>query len=184
MLEFEQRTNERLQQFLRNDWDCEVVFWKDLKCPQQSPATGTRGGRAICGEVHDHAAYVTGEFCSHAGLFATMPGLCRTLLKMNESYQMIAQVSKALQTNSYDRFVLGFDRMQNGDNSLAGRGCSTLTFGHLGFTGTSFWIDPQRLRGQVIFTNATQNYCYERTKLNQIRTEIGSVAWATDCPQQ
>lgn len=177
MLEYEKKTGKKFPQFLGEDWDAQMVFWKELARPEQSPSTGTRGGKAIRGEVHDPNAYIIGEFCSHAGLFATLPGLCQTLLTMNEKYQMIGKVQKALQSEQFDRFVWGFDRVQDAQTSLAGQGSSSVTFGHLGFTGTSFWIDPQLLKGHVILSNATQNPGYAREKLNHIRREIGQTVW-------
>jgi CubicO group peptidase (beta-lactamase class C family) len=62
-------------------------------------------------------------------------------------------------------------------NTLAGLGCSENTFGHLGFTGTSFWIDLEKARGAVILTNATQSYWYERSGLTNLRKTIGEAIW-------
>ena len=50
-----------------------------------------------------------------------------------------------------ERFILGFDTVQNPSNTLAGAGCSDSCFGHLGFTGTSFWIDAKKEIGHIIF---------------------------------
>ena len=163
MLEVENKTEQKLSQIVGSDWDKEVVFWRDVEAPQ----VGRR--------VHDPNAYTIGEFCSHAGIFATLPGLCRTLLTIDERHQMISKVKAALQSNS-ERFVLGFDRAQ-GENSLAGPGCSPLTFGHLGFTGTSFWIDSQSMCGYVLLTNAIENPNYSREQLNRLRREIGGLLW-------
>ena len=179
MLEYQQKTGRQLSRCLRDDWDSQVVFWQELQNPQLSPATGFREGKEIRGVVHDPNAYVIGEFCSHSGLFATLPGLCRTLLKMNTGHQMMAKVQEALQQSDRPgRFVLGFDRVQDLKTSLAGKGCSANTFGHLGFTGTSFWIDPLLARGHVILANATQNYWHERGPLNRLRRQIGEMVWA------
>ena len=178
MLEHEKKTGKKYSCFFRQDWDSQVVFWKELKNPRQSPATGMRGGQEIRGEVHDPMAYTIGEFCSHAGLFATLPGLCRTLLTINKKYQMLAKVQKALQSGTWDRFIWGLDRVENVRATLAGEGCSSFTFGHLGFVGTSFWIDPQQMKGHVILSNAIQNDGYEKAKFNHIRREIGGAAWA------
>ena len=76
-----------------------------------------------------------------------------------------------------DRFILGFDRVTDPENTLAGKGASLNTFGHLGFTGTSFWIDLEKMKGSVILTNATQTYWYERSGLAQLRKALGSAIW-------
>jgi CubicO group peptidase (beta-lactamase class C family) len=52
-----------------------------------------------------------------------------------------------------------------------------MTFGHLGFTGTSIWIDPQKKKGHVILTNATKKYYYDRQGLNDLRRQIGEAIW-------
>ena len=179
MLEHEKKTGKKYSCLFRQDWDSQVIFWKELKNPGQSPATGMRGDKEIRGEVHDPMAYTIGEFCSHAGLFATLPGLCRTLLTMNKKYQMIENIQRSLQSGTWDRFIFGFDRVENVQSTLAGKGCSPLTFGHLGFTGTSFWIDPEQMKGHVILSNATQNDEYQKDKLNHFRREIGGIAWGS-----
>jgi CubicO group peptidase (beta-lactamase class C family) len=38
-------------------------------------------------------------------------------------------------------------------NSSSGRYFSSHTFGHLGFTGTSIWIDPDRQLFVILLTN-------------------------------
>ena len=76
-----------------------------------------------------------------------------------------------------DRFIMGFDHVMDPDNTLAGVGSTTKTFGHLGFTGTSFWINPETNIGAVILTNATQTYWYERSGLIKLRKELGTAIW-------
>ena len=66
------------------------------------------------------------------------------------------------------------------NDTLAGNGCSQATAGHLGFTGTSVWIDFEKEVGHIILSNATQNYWYEKAGLNQLRRTIGQLVWAQD----
>ena len=49
--------------------------------------------------------------------------------------------------------ALGWDTP--GEHSQAGRYFSARSFGHLGFTGTSLWIDPERQRAIVLLSNRT-----------------------------
>ncbi len=65
----------------------------------------------------------------------------------------------------------------NPDDTLAGRGCGEFTFGHLGFTGTSIWIDPEKMKGHVILSNATKFHWFDKTNLNDMRRVIGEQVW-------
>ena len=94
---------------------------------------------------------------------------------------MFLQLKKGFQKrDNGDRFVNGWDTVDinNGKESLAGRGCGPFTFGHLGFTGTSIWIDSEKRIGFIILTNATRDFWYERTRLNDLRKEIGRFIWS------
>ena len=51
MLECERKTERKFFQSFSDDWNSQVVFWKELKDPRRSPATGMRGGLEICGQV-------------------------------------------------------------------------------------------------------------------------------------
>ncbi len=51
-----------------------------------------------------------------------------------------------------ERWCLGFDR-PSAQGSSAGRFFSQNTIGHLGFTGTSFWIDLDREITVILLTN-------------------------------
>jgi CubicO group peptidase (beta-lactamase class C family) len=47
----------------------------------------------------------------------------------------------------------GFDGKTDGGGSMAGDRCGPRTFGHLGFTGTSLWIDPDAEVVVALLTN-------------------------------
>ncbi|MFP5387258.1 MAG: serine hydrolase [Bacteriovoracia bacterium] len=157
-------------------WDRETVYWLDLPSHMPTPQFGYKEGRPNFGRVHDPNAFTIGEFCSHAGLFSTTDGLCRTLLNYQQKTDFIGKVKKDLSTHSY-RFSFGWDRVMNPADTLAGKGCSPFTFGHLGFTGTSIWIDPEKMKGHVILSNATKFHWFDKANLNDIRRAIGESAW-------
>ncbi|MFA6238963.1 MAG: serine hydrolase domain-containing protein [Bacteriovorax sp.] len=178
MLEIEKKSGKKLEELCSYYFDPELVHWKKLPENAFSPETGIRNKKIVCGEVHDNNCYNIGEFVSHAGLFATVGGLSRSLLNLEKQMGVTGQIEKLLPSRKEeDRYVLGFDRVTDPENTLAGKGCSNKTFGHLGFTGTSFWIDIQKQRGAVILTNATQTYWYDRTGLNNLRKAIGEAIW-------
>jgi hypothetical protein len=178
MLEIEKKSGKRLEELCSFYFDPEMVHWKKLPENSFSPETGVRNKKIICGEVHDNNCFNIGEFISHAGLFSTIDGLCRSLINLNNKVQMNDKLDESFKTHhSKNRFIEGFDHVQDLENTLAGKGCSNKTFGHLGFTGTSFWIDLEKKRGAVILTNATQTFWYERSGLSDLRRKIGSAIW-------
>lgn len=182
MIEWEKKSQKSLYETCSEVWDDEVCSWLSLeqRLDAFSPVTGYRKGELISGQVHDDNAFVIGERVSHAGLFGTIKGLCQTLLNWNQKCQLLEimqeNISKAPQEQ---RFVCGWDRVLEPENSLAGLGCGKFTFGHLGFTGTSIWIDPELKKGHIILTNATRNYWYDRAGLTRLRKELGKLIWAS-----
>lgn len=161
---------------LSSIWDTEVRFWRNKPYDAFSPKTGERGGHGIYGDVHDPNAWVIKEWCGHAGLFGTIGGVCRTLLNLEKQTGFVQKTKTALKGHEH-RFTLGWDRVENPQNTLAGAGCSAHTFGHLGFTGTSVWIDADKMRGHVILSNATRDGWYNKEGLNEIRWAVGELVW-------
>lgn len=157
-------------------WDKETLNWLDLPLHFPKPQYGYKNSLPNFGEVHDPNAWVIRDFCSHAGLFSTVDGLCRTLLNYQSQTSFIQTVRKDLSEHQR-RFCFGWDRVENPDNTLAGKGCSPFTFGHLGFTGTSIWIDAEKMLGHVILSNATKYHWYDKQGLNDLRRAVGEEIW-------
>jgi CubicO group peptidase (beta-lactamase class C family) len=177
MLEVESSAKQSLYSIASSWWDEEVIHWKKIDDSFRCPPTGFRHGEVIQGIVHDDNAFVIGEELSHAGLFGSLNGICRTLLSLKKAWPELLRQTQSLEASQ--RFVLGFDRVVDPSTSLAGSGSSNQTIGHLGFTGTSFWIDLQKKKGWVLLTNATQHYWYSREKLQALRRELGSLVWSS-----
>jgi len=103
--------------------------------------------RLVIGRVHDENAYIAGGVQGHAGLFGNVMGVyrvCQVLLEASGGAD-----SRPFSSETVRRFLepygngersLGFDRPADAGSSS---GChfSPETVGHLGFTGTSFWMD-------------------------------------------
>lgn len=177
MLEIEKLYDRDLYSVCSFFWDKELLHWSDLNENHKCPVTGMRRKTLIKGIVHDDNAYYLKEKVSHAGLFSTIEGLCESLLKLEDKTNMINLMSKSFD-KSHERFINGWDTVTDTSDTLAGEGCSSKTFGHLGFTGTSMWIDCEKRRGVVILTNATKNYWYDRKGLTVLRKEIGKFSWS------
>lgn len=178
MLELEKKSGKSLKELCSFYFDEELVYWNELPEYALTPKSGMREKKDIHKEVHDDNCFVINQFVSHAGLFATIDGLAKSLLNLNQQTSMIQQLQQKFKSFDHaNRFIFGFDHPQDLENTLAGKGCSTNTFGHLGFTGTSFWIDSDKSVGHIILTNATQNYWYSRAGLTKIRKELGTELW-------
>jgi len=119
--------------------------------------------RLLHGEVHDENAYLLGGVSGHAGLFSTAADignfsklfinngvfLGRRYLKKNIINTFTKRVNYP---NNSDR-TIGWDTPSRKGDSSAGDYFSYSTFGHLGFTGTSLWIDPENDIIVVLLTN-------------------------------
>lgn len=157
-------------------WDAELQYWTDLSFDRTFLQYGYENGEGLFGVVHDPNARNLKTFCSHAGLFSTITGVCRTLLNYQNETDFITQVRNDLATHSH-RFSFGWDRVENPESSLAGKGCGQWTFGHLGFTGTSIWIDPEKMRGHVILSNVVKEHWFDKSGLNELRRAVGEEVW-------
>ncbi|MBY0415534.1 MAG: beta-lactamase family protein [Bdellovibrionales bacterium] len=178
MLEIEKKSGKKLRDLCSFYFDSELLHWKDLPLDSFSPEYGVRNKKIVSGEVHDNNCFNIGEFVSHAGLFATVDGLCKSLINLEQTTKMIETLKEEFKTHkNEDRFILGFDHVMDPEATLAGKGAGTKTFGHLGFTGTSFWINSETSKGAVILANGTQTYWYDKAGLNHLRRTIGEAIW-------
>jgi len=117
--------------------------------------------RVVHGEVHDENAAAMGGVAPHAGLFGTAGDLARfarMILQGGtfESRRIVSPATVDLFTHragipDSDR-ALGWDT-RSAEDSSAGELFSPDSYGHLGFTGTSLWIDPERELFVVLLTN-------------------------------
>lgn len=111
------------------------------------------------GQVEDENAWVAGGIEGHAGLFGdalSVFRLCFNFLEIAQGKESVTLPYKILRDffQKDDRFdmVAGFDT-PSAEKSSAGKYFSSSSIGHLGFTGTSFWIDPLTSLIVVLLTN-------------------------------
>ncbi len=121
--------------------------------------------RVIQGEVHDENCFVLGGCAGHAGLFSPAGDLLRFAqailaplrpapqpgLFAPETVRLFTQPSGLPPSSSR---ALGWDT-PSGTPSSSGASFGDRSVGHLGYTGTSLWIDPDRELGVVLLTNRT-----------------------------
>ena len=130
----------------------------------QVVATGhcPRRKRQAHGEVDDLNAWVLGGVAGHAGLFATAGEVGQWALDLaNSAEDRGGTIDGGVVREFWDlsnrddsgaTWVLGWDT-PTPPNSTAGTRVSPLAVGHLGFTGTSVWIDRACDLIVVLLTN-------------------------------
>jgi len=115
--------------------------------------------RIIQGEVHDENASVMGGVSGHAGCFSTAADVARFAecmlrggapLVKPETVEIFTRREELPPGTSH---ALGWDTPSQ--PSQSGRYFSARSFGHLGYTGTSLWIDPERQLSVTLLTNRT-----------------------------
>ena len=113
-----------------------------------------RGG-ILQGQVHDDNAWAMGGTAAHAGVFADIDDVMRLSASWLESF-----VSERVRAESWAEVhpprestrTLGWD-LPSGDAPSLGRYFSRRSVGHLGFTGTSLWLDPEARMGVALLSN-------------------------------
>lgn len=149
-------------------------------------------GYPLQGEVNDENAYALGGVAGHAGLFSTAADLsifAQMILNGGE-YDGVRIVSdstvKLFTTRAAGSRALGW-AMADGQWG-SGRFLSDDAFGHVGFTGTSMWIDPDREMFVILLTNRVYQPRARRPEkvIADIRADLSDAAAVavTDDPDQ
>ncbi len=142
-----------------------IVFNPTQKSKENFAATEncTWRKKVLSGEVHDDNTFALGGVSGQAGLFGTVDAvlsLTSFLLDVWQGREHHSHFSSSLLQEFFKRqdfvkestWALGFDTPSQ-TGSSAGKYISRKSIGHLGFTGTSFWIDPERDLVMVLLTN-------------------------------
>jgi CubicO group peptidase (beta-lactamase class C family) len=117
------------------------------------------------GETNDGNSFYAGGTCGNAGLFAT----AREVFRIAQGFvrgELVPRelVSEATRAHAEDRGLAW---------QLAGPGLSSRSFGHMGFTGTSVWIDGEKIF--VLLTNRIHP-CAAPIGMHRIRGEFHRLA--------
>ena len=136
--------------------------------------------------AHDERAYFMDGVAGHAGLFSSAIDIAKfsTMLLNNGVYagktylqaETIQQFTE-LQSEESGR-GLGFDRKSPEGFTTAGQLAGEDTFGHTGFTGTSFWIDRDKNMAVILLTNRTFPHRSYGKRISEIRAEVADAAYS------
>jgi beta-N-acetylhexosaminidase len=134
--------------------------------------------RLVHGVVHDENAYAMGGIAGHAGMFTTagdLAAFCQMLLNGGIyghhrllTRAMVAQFTAPAPLADNTR-TLGW--MTPTPNSSSGRYFGPRSFGHLGYAGTSIWIDPDRQLFVILLTNRVYP-TRENNKITAVRPAV------------
>ena len=134
------------------------VFSKKIIVPSEYDSIFRK--ELVHGFVHDEAASFMGGISGNAGLFgnAQSVGSLLNFLGPNSTIFKQATVHKFTSyafKNSKIRRGLGFDKPYSNDEygEYPNKNLSKDSFGHTGFTGTMFWVDPEKKFTIVFLTN-------------------------------
>ncbi len=125
-------------------------------------------GRILRGEVHDENCWSLGGVSSHAGLFGTVDGVASWGLQLRKAW--LAGATRGIGAGKFGdpalvrHFTGRRIPRKVGDWGLCfmkpsrpiascGKYFGVDSFGHTGFTGTSFWYDPKRDLMVTILSN-------------------------------
>jgi serine-type D-Ala-D-Ala carboxypeptidase len=128
--------------------------------------------RIIQGEVQDENASVLGGAAGHAGLFSTAEDLAKFSHVMLQGGDPILRPETVSLFTRRESSPTGTSRTLGWDTpsspSQSGKYFSASSFGHLGYTGTSLWIDPTRQLSIILLTNRTWPDCSNQA-IKQVR---------------
>ncbi len=155
--------------------------WKQRSVPTAdersdlSPASDVRStfrNRIIQGEVQDENAFVLGGIAGHAGVFSTAEDVARFAHAMLDHGDPIVRPETMKLFTQREPTPAGTSRALGWDTpsapSQSGRYFGPVAFGHLGYTGTSLWIDPDRQLSITMLTNRTWPDCSNQA-IKQVR---------------
>jgi CubicO group peptidase (beta-lactamase class C family) len=131
--------------------------------------------RIVCGEVHDENAFVMGGVAGHAGVFSVASDIARFADCMQRggdpifTAATVATFTQRQSMPSNTTRALGWDTPST--PSQSGKYLSCRSYGHLGYTGTSLWIDPDRAVSITLLTNRVWPDCRSQL-IQQVRPAL------------
>ena len=141
----------------------------------QACLRSTFRNRIIQGEVQDENAWVLGGVAGHAGLFSTAEDIGKFAHGMIQGGSPILRPETISTFTRRESAPKGTSRALGWDTpsqpSQSGKYFGPNSHGHLGYTGTSLWIDPDRQLSITLLTNRTWPDCSNQA-IKQVRPKF------------
>ena len=148
-----------------------------------APTTREADG-LVHGVVHDPTCRRMGGVAGHAGVFTTAKDIaayCRMMLNGGKSaggQQILTAAAVKLMTTPITmpggvRRGFGWD-VQSYYSDIKGEVFGPSSFGHTGWTGTAFWIDPQANAFVILLAN--RNHPTEAGSTRELRIKVSTLA--------
>jgi len=137
--------------------------------------------RMVWGEVHDGNCYFMNGVSGHAGLFSTAEEVFKIAQQFlaNQTTLLKPETCKLFRTNYTENLnearSIAFQLAETKD-STASSALASDSFGHLGFTGTSLWIEPETERIFILLTNRTHARELPFVNINPTRRRFHELA--------
>ncbi|MBI3521589.1 MAG: beta-lactamase family protein [Chloroflexi bacterium] len=135
--------------------ECDFLPKETLRCVATEEDTAWRHKR-LRGEVHDENAHAMGGIAGHAGLFGTAADVLALARVFRDGAvignELAQEARKEHARGENARRGLGL-ALRAPVGPMVGRWFGESAFGHLGFTGTSLWIDPALGLTVALLTN-------------------------------
>lgn len=145
----------------------------------------SRGGATLVGEVDDDNAFALGGVAGHAGIFATADEVAAFGLAVSRAHA--GSLTQPFGIAAARRFLLrdesvagstralGFDTPSPEGSAAGSRLDPRRTFGHLGFTGCSLWVDLSVDLVVALCTNRV-HLGTEPGRIRALRAEVSDLA--------
>ncbi len=161
-----------------NEYEKQICLERDFT--DRFPPSGFRNYQ-IWGEVHDGNCYFMNGVSGHAGLFSTAEETFKI------AQQFLANQTKLLKPETCELFRTNFTpdlnearsiafQLAATDQSTASESLAKDSFGHLGFAGTSLWIEPDTERIFILLTNRTHAHEIPFVNINSVRRAFHELA--------
>jgi CubicO group peptidase (beta-lactamase class C family) len=137
----------------------------------------------LCGEVHDENAAALGGVAGHAGLFGSAAAVLAVSRAWLGAYHcrpslldpaLVRRFTGRQEDVPGSTWALGWDTPSAPSSS--GQCLSPQSFGHLGYTGTSMWIDPACDLEIVLLSNRVHP-TRQNDKIRAFRPAIHDLAY-------
>ena len=135
-------------------------------------------GRVLKGEAHDENAFAMGGVAGHAGLFGAAAAVLAVSSLWLKGYlgrgtlflpELVRRFASRQNRAGDSSWALGWDTPSLPSSS--GTRLSRRSFGHLGYTGTSLWVDPMQELEVVLLSNRVHP-TRENNKIREFRPVI------------